>query len=212
MIPMKFLAVILTTADTGTPHLATLRAHNPGLEIEVHEAVRSPGETLRRDAWRNADRNLLRWWEEAKFRTDADYFFALEWDVFANVSLVDSLPENPSDVLAAGLAHPVRDGRTWPPFKELRRLPAAMQRTACGVVPLAVLGLSRRALEELSHPAWEALFDADIFCELRLATIAATAGLSIAENRNWPHVGTSPEMPQAGFRGIMHPVKMEVRP
>lgn len=207
---MKIIAVILTTAATGTPHLETMRAHNPGLEIEVHEAVQPPGETLRREAWRNADRNILRWWDEAKFRTDADYVLAMEWDVFANVSLVDTLPENPPDVLAAGLAHPVRDGRSWPPFRELRKLPASMQQMACGVVPLALLGLSRRALEELSHPAWEALFNADIFCELRLATIAATAGLRMAENRHWPHVGTTPDMPPAGFRGIMHPVKKGV--
>jgi len=209
---MKFLAVILTTADTGTPHLAEMRAHNPALEIEVCECERPPGTTLQHEAWRNADRNILRWWNEAKFRTDAEYVLALEWDVFANVSLVDSLPSNPPDVLAAGLAHPVRDGRSWPPFRELRKLPAAMQQRSCGVVPLALLGLSRRALEEFLHPAWEALFYADIFCELRLATIAATANLSIAENPHWPHVGTVPQMPPAGYRGIMHPVKMEVRP
>ena len=207
---MKIIAVILTTAATGTPHLETMRAHNPGLEIEVHEAVQPPGETLRREAWRNCDRNILRWWDEAKFRTDADYVLALEYDVFANVALVDTLPQNPPDVLAARLAHPVRDGRSWPPFRELCKLPAAMRQMACGVVPLAVLGLSRRALEEFSHPAWEALLGADIFCELRLATIAATAGLKMAENPQWKHVGTCPVLPPAGFRGIIHPVKMEV--
>lgn len=208
---MKIIAVILTTAATGTPHLETMRAHNPGLEIEVHEAVQPPGETLRREAWRNADRNILRWWDEAKFRTDADYVLAMEWDVFANVSLVDTLPENPPDVLAAGLAHPVRDGRSWPPFRESRKFPLAMQYMACGVVPLALLGLSRKALDELIHPAWEALFNADIFSELRLATIAATAGLNIAENPNWADVGTTPTTPVPSYRGIMHPVKKEVR-
>jgi len=208
-----FECVMLTTAATGTPHLAALKRANPGLVIHVCETQDAPSEDLRLDAWRNCDRNLREWWKTHRNAVATERVIFLEYDVFCNVDLRDVVPgKSPiSGMVGAALKTPVRDAGWWP-FREAAALPKPMQAFAVGMAPFAVLVVDRPALDAVADAAWDGLFEADVFCELRMPSLLRFLGFSVRGNRAWTAVGTTPQTAGKGFEGIMHPVKREVVP
>jgi hypothetical protein len=209
-----FEVVILTTAATGTPHLAALQEANPDLVIHVHKAKDATHEAARLDAWRNCDRNLREWWQDHGFAVKAERVLFLEWDVFCNVPLQPLIPAKAgrAGLVAASIKTAVRDARSWPVFQETKRLPAHLRAWACGAVPFAALLIDRLALDALSAPQWDELFEADLFCELRTPTILRFLGMSVTACPAWNEVTTQPRAIPAGFRGLFHPAKQEVTP
>lgn len=200
-----FEICILTTPESGTPHIAALREANPDTRIHVHFTPR----TADKEGWRNCDRNLRAWWRTNRGIVDSPGVIFLEWDVFANVPLASVI--RPSGGLsAARIARPNRD-TGWPVFTETARLPREMRGFAAGAVPFAVLHVTREALDAASSPQWDTLFAADIFCELRFPTLLRFLGWQLGELRGLCHVGVTPVSVPQGFHGVIHPVKMEVR-
>ena len=90
----------------------------------------------------------------------------------------------------------------------LERLPTDIRPHARGIAPLAVLSISRRCLVAMmAHPLAESLFSMDIFCELRLPTLAAYCGFEPVSNcEHLPNVQFDRVLPQTG-RGVWHAVK-----
>ena len=86
-------------------------------------------------------------------------------------------------------------------------LPAALRPHAAGIRPLAVVVLSRECLDALLRPEFDAVFAADLFCELRLATVVQAAGFRIGEMPGLDEVGHRPLRAPARLPGIWHPVK-----
>lgn len=208
----NFEVLILTTAAVGTPHLDALRAANPDLIIHVHEASDAATEAERETAWRNCDRNLRDWWKTHRDAVTADAILALEWDVFCNIDLTCIVPPlgNGYGLMAAAIKSPVRDGRSWLPFREMNRMPGGLASMALGIVPAAVMQLSRKALDAIADEQWDEVFARDIFCELRMPSIVRACGFSVEDCLQWRWVGTQPMTVPTGATGIFHPVKKEV--
>jgi len=205
-----FECVWMTTNVTGTPHAAALQAANP--ELRVHTCYSPQGETPEdsRHRWRNCDRNIRGWWDENRAEVATDQVLFLEWDVFANVNLPDHLPSLGGNYGIAGprILSPISDRAFWPFQEDLPKLPREMEALACATAPLAVLLISRAALDAIQAPCYDAIFADDIFCETRLPTVIRHAGFRVVEMR-LPDVGCKPMIPGPA-RGIYHPVKQPV--
>lgn len=207
--PPPYEAVWLTTPVTGTPHADALQAANPSLTIHTCHSIQGATEPERLDRWRNCDRNIRAWWRANRQSLTADQFLFLEYDVFCNVDLFQIIPPLAPGVgiAAAKILSGLSDVRHFWPFAEIPRLPRAMHALACATAPLAVLLISRQALDAILSPDYDATFAADIFCEVRLPTIIRFEGFRTAA-LNLPHVTATPVTPSAP--GIWHPVKSPV--
>lgn len=205
--PYDFEVVWLTSGGRGTPHAAALQAANP----DVISHVWSEPETGV-EGWRNCDRNVREFWLACGDQVQADRVLFLEYDVFVNVDLRTLIPPEKRRVglVGARLMTPVRDGRTFPPFGEVERLPREMRGLAIGIVPFAVALLTRAALDALAQPQHDALFKADIFCELRFPTMVRVSGFAVEGCPLWPAVTTTPRRTAPTAPGLYHPVKFPV--
>jgi len=208
MNPYNFETVVMTTQATGTPHAAHLQAANEGLVVHICDAAQGVGDE-RKMMWRNCDRNIREWWRVHRDEVQTDSVLCLEWDVFCDVDLQTTIPPLATDcgIAAASILTPVTAIRSYWPFEDIFRLPPEMQGLACATAPLAVLLISRAALDAVLSTEYDAIFSADIFCELRLPTIIRHAGFGVAE-MDLPNVHCTPCRPT--FADIWHPVKTPV--
>lgn len=203
----EFELAIMSCGTRGTPHLAAIQAANPGLVIHVWS-----GEETGLDGWRNCDRNIREFWRAKRAGVVAKSVLFFEYDVFANVALGGVIPrlQKGCGIVCSAVKSPVRDGRSWGPFQEISRLPAELQSMVIGTAPMAVLLCDRGALDDVLDERWDAAFEADVFCEIRLGTVMRAAGWNVLDRREWRGVGTLPMVPPEGASGMFHPVKMEV--
>ena len=208
MKPYTYEAVLMTTQATGTPHAAHLQAANEGLVAHVRESVQGVGDE-RLNLWRNCDRNIREWWRANRAEVQTDSVLFLEWDVFCDVDLRKVIPPLATGcgIAAASIVTPVTAMRSYWPFEDLFRLPREMQGLACATAPLAVLLISRVALDAVLATEYDAIFDTDIFCELRLPTIIRYSGFGVAA-MDLPNVHCTPCQPT--FADIWHPVKTAI--
>lgn len=202
------LAVFLTNPGCGLPHLQRFLQSNPGVRMHVAAGEALEGDA-RTHAWRNCDRMIRRWWSEQGKHLDFDRAVFLEWDVVFDAPLDEIFP--PGDFVARDVhspdpSHPYF--REWVWFGEIGRLPPSLRNHASGVSPLAVIAISRRCLEAIfSHPLADETFAADIFCELRLPTLAAACGYPPEQNpERLENVVYYPIDAEDG-RGVWHAVK-----
>jgi hypothetical protein len=204
-----FECVIMTTPAAGTPHLGALLAANPGMSIHVCMSEDGQGAEDRTQRWRNCDRNIRRWWRESRETVTTDAVLFLEYDVFCDVDISrmadDFMP--PFGILGARIISGLTGIRKFWPFAEIPRLPREMQALACATAPLAVLLISRPALDAILRPEYDPVFADDIFCETRLPTVIRHAGF-MAGSMHLPQVGCTPCEPT--FPGVWHPVKTSV--
>ena len=110
-------------------------------------------------------------------------------------------------IAAAKILSGLTDIRNFWPFADIPRLPRTMQALACATAPLAFLLISRAALDAVLHPLHDAVFAANIFCEMRLPTVIRFEGFGVAA-MDLPQVVCTPQTPT--FPGIWHPVKLPV--
>jgi hypothetical protein len=102
----------------------------------------------------------------------------------------------------------VKPGMPWVWFNEFTRLPEELRAYATGIPPLAILRISRECLAAtFNHPLRAKLYEDDIFCELRLPTLAAACGYEpVACPDTLPHVEYHPVDAGTGS-GVWHAVK-----
>lgn len=201
---MDTIVVVLTNARCGVPHLGRFMKRNP--EVPVHvvcgKALDGHDRTL---AWRNCDRLIREWWlEQGQFLHFKRALF-LEWDVVFDARIDEVFPDGHF------IGRDVHDPRmkNWQWFSETAALPTELQPHALGVSPLAALMISHECLDAIcNHPLSDSLFEQDIFCELRLPTLAASCGYVPAPNREMlPHLGCYPIAAGQG-QGVWHSVKV----
>ena len=200
-----FAVVWMTTRASGTPHAAAMLKANPELTVHTQYSAQGEGDE-RRKLWRNCDRNIREWWREHRDSVTEIAVLFLEYDVFCDVDLRGAMPPLAPrcGLAAASLVTPVQHRHSYWPFEDLCNLPRTMQGLACAAAPLAVLLISREALDAILSPEYDEVFAADIFCELRLPTVIRHAGYGVA-CMDLPHVGCSPVVPSSP--GVWHPVK-----
>jgi hypothetical protein len=200
--------------DVLFQNLERLRFFNPGAPIVplIHDGeplldgtvdVRCyPCPWKTEDKWRSCDTMLYRWFpRRAVF---AKRFILCEWDTYSRMSI----PEFYADVWDADIAATEAFRREqepgWGWFNEVGRL-GELASCASGVVPFSGTLFSSAALEAVSRgPVL-----GDVFCELRVATLATFAGLRLtpmpfARNFLW-HMPPSARPEEV--IGIFHPIK-----
>lgn len=200
---MTIESVIMTTPRFGTPHLANIQRDNP----VVHVHYGKDGETpeARVDAWRNCDRSIRDWWRVNRGRMQANHFAFVEWDVVVNLDLRRCI------VPHAGLVGPVAE---YPPltpwcwWREIPRLPWNLQPFASSIRPLGALVASRQCLDAIASPQWDEVFEMDIFCELRLPTVAKACGVRLAASSHLANVRHFPIPHPGDAPGVWHQVKI----
>ncbi len=199
----RTLVVWQTCGKLGLPHLGRFMSQNPEVPTHVIHGEAFEGQA-RTQAWRNCDRMIRNWWLNQGHKLDFDRAIFLEWDVLFDARIEDILPDG--DFVGKDIKYPGMCNWHW--FQEIDRLPTEIRPFARGIAPLAVLAISRRCLNAMmTHPLAESLFSMDIFCELRLPTLAAYCGFEPVSNSEcMPNVQFDRVLPEAG-RGVWHSVK-----
>lgn len=199
----------MTTQATGTPHAAALQAANPGLEIHACYSSHAATQQERLHLWRNCDRNIRAYWRDHRHLVAADAVLFLEYDVFCDIEIthLSAALDRGVDIAGAEVKSCVRHLRSYWPFEDIPRLPRFMQGLACAIAPAGVLLISRPALDAILAPEYDAVFAADIFCEVRLPTVIRHAGLNVG-SLPLPFVDATPKTPTSP--GIWHPVKSQI--
>ena len=181
-----FKCIILTTEVRGIPHLASLVASNPELDVEVY-TVKQTGY----QGWFNCDRNILNWWKENQLTETAGRFLFLEYDVLVERDLTEHFPIGEQhDAEVMDIIE--RDRMCIAEGVKLKKYGIA----ACRISPLSVVMLSRDVLNDICNPAMDAVFNDMIYCEVRLPSVIRHLGHRLTVNDK-----LTPE------RGIHHPVK-----
>jgi hypothetical protein len=194
--------VIMTSERQGAPHEAAARAHHP--TVHVHRGRDGATPEAKRELWRNCDRSIRDWWKANRHRVKSSHVAFVEWDVVVNADLREGIRPF---VGLAGRVVENRPGSAWQWWQEIDALPENLRVHAASLRPLAVVIASRQCLEAISAPTWDDVFRRDIFCELRLPTVARACGFQLAalpclahvEHFPIPHPGTAP--------GVWHQVK-----
>lgn len=193
------LQVVWLALDGEAPHVEEFRSMNPDIPFVVADQARGGHK-----GWRAADERISRWWFENREACKARRVFFFEWDVRCPIRLDEAfLSAHPGDFYAAEVKRP---GSRWQWFAETKQLPSGLQAHACGVAPLAVVMLSRAALDGIvDHADFSAAMGADVFGELRFSTLAAAAGFLPAASPYFADVNH--DRCKNSGKTISHPVK-----
>lgn len=194
------VAVFITTRNFGLPHLDSFRRHNP--EVPIYCIVAEENPSYER-GWMNCDRNVRDWWISYGRHLDFEYALFIEGDVLFSCT-VEEVFCGDSHFMGKDVKKP---GMSWNWFSHIPNLPEDMKVHATGLAPLAVMRMSKVCLSEMfSHPLVETLYGREIFCELRLPTLAAACGHE-PENHSGKldNLHFYPVIPKGG--GVWHCVK-----
>ncbi|OYV06021.1 MAG: hypothetical protein CFE26_08560, partial [Verrucomicrobiales bacterium VVV1] len=164
-----FEVVWMTSAHTGLPHCKEFTAANPLVIQHRCDSPEASGDERVR-IWRNCDRHIRNWWKASRHLVKSQHVIFLEWDVVCNVPL-DRILSVQEGLVCSRIKRQHNPEDSWYWFREVPNLPAAMQASAIGVVPLAVLQLTREALDALCEECHDELFTSDIYCEMRTPTL-----------------------------------------
>lgn len=167
--------VILTHEGAGTPHLDHLLCSNHQADVYVHTSTKANTAEDKLLRWRNCDREIRQWWTTHRHLIKEQYVTFVEYDVLVNDDL--TILETGYDLL--GKSFKVDGVDTyWQWFSESNKLPFP----AYGIVPLAVIKLSSKALDTLALPEFDSIYDENIFCELRLPSVLMSKKCSVGES------------------------------
>lgn len=195
----------MTSARTGLPHAREFTGANPQVIQHRCDSPDASGDE-RIHVWRNCDRHIRNWWKANRDLVKTPYVVFLEYDVICNVPL-DRIFSPQEGLVGSRIKRPDDPGESWYWFREVPSLPAEMQASAVGVVPLGALQLTRTALDALCEESHDDLYAKDHFCELRTPTLLRHLGFPIHSAETLKHV-TWEKQPYPWLRrGIFHPVK-----
>lgn len=197
--------VWMTTTHHGIPHMRHLLKSNPSIRQWSSNPQYSTDKTLQHQSWRNCDRAIRTWWQNNRNKTLATNILFIEYDVLITAPIERYFNIHATGMVGKEFLTPQKNPE-WVFWREIERLPAYLQPHACGITPLGVLMISRESLDTISDPIYNSVFEADIFCELRLATIAAHAGIQVKSNKNLQDVHCV-ETKYIPNPGIYHSIK-----
>jgi hypothetical protein len=213
------------TDEATSNNLESIRRHNPGVPIamisggeqfpggyDLRDSARYRAETERdgiqekKLCWRNSDVQLYEWHKVR--REDCRKWFFAEWDTYCRCPVSEYARFVKSFEFSAPSIRIHRREGEWLWFNEAKGLPGEAKPHAMGVMPLAGMVISDKALSAIvrlfdSEPLWR------VFCELRIATAAAMLGYPpVANPMGGSNLCWQPlAAEQIRGRNIFHPVK-----
>ena len=194
--------IISTFPEAPYHHLTQLVMSNPTADIRfaVSQAPKNKA------TWKNCDRTIHKWWRTHGHTVDPNSrVVILEQDVLVTRKLPALYPNG-----LMGAEVKKTSGWYWWGC-DVPKLPAELQAVACGLVPFAVIFTRPQVLDVIFGPYYDSIYQLDLICELRVATLAKHAGFTVEATHlpgvKW-HV-TEPDLndPAVANWGIYHSVK-----
>lgn len=207
-------AVWFTHPGVEPWHIGHFAVANPGIPNYVQNcALYDPKKA--QYGWRNTDRILVTFWRGRKHEfKQYSHLLLTEYDVLFNAKFSDIYPDGDYD-LAARYCYPdhskhkKHDGWKngwWK--KESLKVPAGMEPK--GLAPLMPMLISTEALEKITDPKWDFLFEQNLFNEVRWASIAHHEGFRLSKVPMPWNQAEYERMPKDYPPSVYHPVKHPV--
>ena len=202
-------------------HYALLRQYNPDVAavplcwagsphldgaVEIPAPVEEEGPN---PLWRNCDRMLYRWFESAH-RLEASRYLIIEWDTLITQPLSEFYPAqawNAGFAASAVYAPQTIPSSEWGWWQELSEQQwQALGPYVRGCCPISGVLIERNLLERMSAAARLPVFHG-MFCEARIATLAAYCGVEPIGIRPdcWGHIQCGDVEPSGP--GVWHRVR-----
>lgn len=153
-------------------HLEHLKNSNPNAQILLANIANKYDHKY---AWRNNDSILRQWIKNNISIIKHNNIALLEWDVL----VTQKLPDIQIDGLMGKYVRTISSDPSWPWFKESRRLDM-YKKHAIGVAPFGVLFMNKKCLDVIIDPEFDAIYNKDIFCELRFPTAINSKNINIS--------------------------------
>ena len=165
---------IIYYSHTDPIHSDHIRASNPDAQLILLD---TSNDLSRVEAFGRGD-YLLRKALKSKFSLIAhDNVLLVEWDVLITATLPD-VPVRGLQAMTVATEESAPDWMWWSHFK---RLPPALRTAKIGVVPFGFLAIERSSLQSILDPHFDALFELDIFSEVRFAAVSHFCGIGVRE-------------------------------
>lgn len=197
-------------------HLDILKKTNPQAQIiQLHtEHNLAPTE-----AHHNCDRVLRSNLKQKNILSQVinDNILLVEWDVYIN----DLIPEiNLSSMMTKATS---RNNINWYWWKEVTKLPNELREYATSAPLFSFIAIKKNILQEILNDKYDYIFNMQIFCELRLATIVTSLGYETEtfpielsqhikdggdKNDFYPLLNFLIQNPDT--KGIIHPIKSKI--
>lgn len=171
---MKYSVLWMTTQKRGLPHEDQFSQYNPDVRQYVCEGVDVGGI----GEWRNNDRALREWLKKNLHLIDTPYLIIIEWDVLFGKKVEDVFSEFEGVEIGGLHKKPNQPGR-WQWFQEVPHLPEGLRSYAAGIAPFCLMCIGVDKLKQLCSKAFDNVFNKDIFCELRFATVLNFMGVNV---------------------------------
>jgi len=135
--------------------------------------VKHPRLFDRQSRWRNCDLAYYHFYKQNK--QQCTRWLLTEWDTYCTCNISQFFRDYWNYDFVANNIHHKDSGWWW--FRELDKIPIDLRQFVCGISPLTCTLLSDKAFCLISEKS--PLLDLDIFCELRLATLAKICDIEI---------------------------------
>jgi hypothetical protein len=193
-------------------HLESLKKYNQQHQIiDIHTKNNLPKNIV----WHNSDRNLRKYIKDYVHLIKNENVLLIEWDMYVNTSI----PLMNFDGLYCKYAITPNISPQWQWWSEINKLPEEYRQYASGCPLLGFLGINIEILHKILDPKYDELFEMDMFCELRLATLVKYLRYNIYSfPKNITHnmFTTDKEFAEKqplldpNTKGIFHPIKNKI--
>ena len=127
--------------------------------------------------WRNHDIAFYQFYKENK--QPCKRWLFVEWDTYCNCDIARLYQDFWDCDFVVNYTH--EQGSNWWWFEETHKIPENLKQYISGISPMTCSLLSDRALKAITENSH--LLESDIFCELRIATLARYCGFEIKVRR-----------------------------
>jgi len=191
-------------------HLSSIINSNPSAQVIATKLEHNLDPKI---AWRNSDRILRQNIKQFINNIINNKVLLVEWDLLVNKK-IPNIDFN--GLLAKNILLDKNNGWCW--WKEITNLPDKYKPFISGSPLWSFIGISKDCLIKILDPAYDELYEMDIFCEIRTATLMKSLGFnmtkfpkelcqSILDSNQGNEQVIYDEIIKNKQQGIFHPVK-----
>jgi hypothetical protein len=191
-------------------HLSHIKYSNPNCQVISTKLIHNLDQKI---AWKNSDRILRQNIKTFIDNIIYDNILLVEWDVMINAPIPDL---DFDGLLSKKILTDKNNGWCW--WNEYHALPDNYKPFICGSPLWSLIGIKKQCLIKILDPIYDDLYNMNIFCEIRTATLFKSLGYSMAEfpknvsefildSSAASEQLVSDEIKKQKHCGIFHPVK-----